>query len=120
MKHVRLALILAFVTATPGLADAPRVLGVAVEKAGMVWNVRVTLAHPDSGWDHYADGWEVLGPDGNRIGFRELMHPHVHEQPFTRSLSGVMLPDGARRIFIRPRCSRDGWSEEAVEIELRP
>jgi len=86
----------------------------------MVWNIHVTLAHPDTGWDHYADGWEVLDAQGRRLGYRELMHPHVDEQPFTRSLSGVSIPDGTREILIRPRCSRDGWSGTAVRVELRP
>lgn len=101
-------------------AEAPKVLDVTVEKAGMLWNFHVTLSHPDTGWDHYADGWEVLDKSGNRLGHRELMHPHVHEQPFTRSLSGIVLPDGTREVFIRTNCSVKGWSDEAVRVELSP
>ncbi|MEE9357798.1 hypothetical protein [Candidatus Vondammii sp. HM_W22] len=45
----------------------------------------VTLNHGNTGWEHYADAWEVLGT-------RVLYHPHVNEQPFTRSLSNVHIP----------------------------
>ena len=76
------------------------------------------MEHPDTGWDHYADGWEVLDADGNRLGFRELMHPHVNEQPFTRSLRGVVIPGTATRevLRLRARCSVDGWNDDAVPV----
>ena len=28
------------------------------------WSVSVTLKHNDSGWDHYADEWRIVGIDG--------------------------------------------------------
>ena len=71
--------------------------------------VSVTLSHPDTGWDHYADGWEVLDAAGNSLGLRTLLHPHVTEQPFTRSLSGVTVPEGA---------DVDGWSGQLFEVRL--
>ena len=43
----------------------------------------VTVQHADTGWDHYADAWEVLAPDGTVLGTRTLLHPHTDEQPFT-------------------------------------
>ena len=118
MKPHFLALAAVVLLAAPAHADPPRVVDVSVDRAGSVWNVAVTLEHPDTGWDHYADGWEVLDEDGNRIGFRELMHPHVDEQPFTRSLRGVVIPDGTREIFIRARCSVDGWNDDAVPVAI--
>jgi hypothetical protein len=110
----------AFLLATAAGAETPRIVDVATEKAGGAWTVHVTLAHPDTGWDHYADGWAVTDAAGNRLGFRELMHPHVTEQPFTRSLRGVAVPEGATRIFIRARCSVDGWAGDPVAVELSP
>lgn len=114
------AFFLAALLATPALAEDPKVLDVTVEKAGMVRNIHVTIRHPDTGWDHYADGWEVLDAAGNRLGYRELMHPHVNEQPFTRSLSGVVIPDGTREIFVRARCSVDGWAASQKRVALQP
>jgi hypothetical protein len=61
----------------------------------------VTLRHADEGWEHYADAWEVVAPDGTVLATRVLYHPHVDEQPFTRSLSGVKIPDGVTHVTIR-------------------
>lgn len=104
----------------PALADDPEVVAVKVDKVGMVWNIHVTIRHEDIGWDHFADGWEVLDAQGNVLGYRQLMHPHVDEQPFTRSLTGVVIPDGTREIFVRPHCSVHGWAAEAKRVELKP
>ncbi|WP_337926813.1 hypothetical protein [Heliomarina baculiformis] len=74
----------------------------------------MTLSHADTGWEHYADGWRVLDAKGTELARRDLLHPHVHEQPFTRSLSGVKIPDGLDTIHIQSRCIVDGWSETLV------
>lgn len=112
----KLAALLLF--ATPALAEDPVVEDATARLAGDSWTFSVTLSHPDTGWDHYADGWEVLDPDGNRLGFRELLHPHETEQPFTRSLSGVTVPDGVTEVLIRPRCNVDGWAGESYRLTL--
>ncbi|MCP3870999.1 MAG: hypothetical protein GY703_23460 [Gammaproteobacteria bacterium] len=68
---------------------------------GGLYRFDVTLEHADTGWKHYADGWEVLTIDGALLGTRTLYHPHVDEQPFTRSLSGVAIPANTRELLIR-------------------
>jgi len=105
---------------TAALADTPTITKVEASRAGMGWRFDVTLAHPDTGWDHYADGWELIDEAGNQIAYRELMHPHVEEQPFTRSLRNVMLPDGLRTLWVRAKCSQDGWSTNTFEVTLAP
>lgn len=102
----------------PAVADPPVVTGASAVAQGTGWQFDVTLTHPDTGWDHYADAWRIETPDGTVLGERELAHPHVEEQPFTRSLSGVVLPDGLREVVIRPRCNTDGWSEAAFTLRL--
>ncbi len=62
---------------------------------------QVTLRHKDEGWEHYADRWEVLTPEGEVIATRVLRHPHVNEQPFTRTLAGVQLPPDLEALTIR-------------------
>ncbi len=119
MKRIFVVVLACFVAGAVW-ADSPVVSNVHVKKVGMVWRVDVTLHHPDSGWDHYADGWEVLDKDGNRLAYRELLHPHVTEQPFTRGLSGVVFPDGTREIFVRASCSVDGWTGKPKRVELKP
>lgn len=104
--------------ASPLWADPPQVEGVQAENSGETWRFSVTLSHPDTGWNHYADGWRVELADGTVLGTRELLHPHVNEQPFTRSQSGIAIPEGTERAMIRPRCSVDGWAAETTPIDL--
>ena len=106
MKYLLTSLLLA----TPALADPPDIDRVRATQTGDTWRFDVTISHPDTGWDHYADGWRVLDMDGNELGLRVLHHPHVDEQPFTRSLSGVAIPAGTTQVQIEARCSVDGWS----------
>lgn len=116
MKHILTAL---FLTMPLGAwADAPVIEDVKAIQKGSTWTFSVTLRHGDTGWDDYADGWEILGPDGARLGFRELLHPHVNEQPFTRSLSGVEIPADMNVVYIRARDNVGGWSEEKMMFEL--
>ena len=91
------------------LAGEPVVEGVRAVREGAAWRFDVTIAHGDTGWDHYADGWEVAAPDGARLGYRELLHPHETEQPFTRSLGGVAVPVGVGRVLVRAHDSVHGW-----------
>lgn len=100
--------VLVALAATPGVADPPQVVAVEIDGT----RVSVTIAHPDTGWQHYADGWRIEDAAGNVIGIRELLHPHETEQPFTRTLSVDSLPGGP--LFIRARCSVNGWSEDRV------
>ena len=100
------------------LAEPPTVVDVDLQTRGGAYTVHVTLAHPDTGWDHYADGWEMRDEAGKSLGLRILHHPHVKEQPFTRALSGVEIPDGTRGVFIVPRCSVDGWAETATRVDV--
>jgi len=97
--------------AQPLAADPARVLQArAAPDAAGTWTFHVTLVHADSGWDDYADAWRVEMPDGRQLGTRVLLHPHVTEQPFTRSLSGVSLPEGTAQLLIRTRTTVEGWA----------
>ena len=103
-------LIPALLAATPLVADPATIEHVTATKSGATWSFSVTLRHADTGWDDYADGWRVLAMDGTELGLRVLHHPHVTEQPFTRSLGGVTLPDGTETVQIEARTNTDGWS----------
>lgn len=119
MRHIALTFAALACLAAPAFADEPKITEVKAYATGMGWDFSVTVEHPDTGWDHYADGWEIVAVDGTVLGYRELHHPHVDEQPFTRSLNNVMLPDGTRTVFIRVRCSKDGWKSDMYEVELQ-
>ncbi|MCG6901502.1 MAG: hypothetical protein LJE68_02370 [Rhodobacter sp.] len=104
--------------APAAFADPPEIVEATAKHSGDSWTISVTLAHPDTGWDHYADGWEVLASDGTSLGVRVLVHPHVNEQPFTRSLGGIRVPEGATTLQIRARCLVDGWNGETHTLTL--
>lgn len=114
----RLALIFALL-AGPVLADQAVVENATARNSGGSWTFDVTIRHPDTGWDHYADGWAVLAPDGTQLGYRKLLHPHENEQPFTRSLSGVSVPDGVSKVIIRAHDSVHGWSDKTFSLNLK-
>ena len=113
------SLILAALTAaTPALADDATITDVTMTEQSGTWRFDVTLAHGDTGWDDYADGWRVELADGTIIGERPLAHPHVNEQPFTRSTAGVVIPDGTAEVFIRARTNVDGWSKDRLAVAV--
>ncbi len=85
------------------MAGEPVVLKVSSFQSGNLWTFEVTLEHADEGWDHYADGWGIYLPSGQELGYRILAHPHVREQPFTRSLDGIAIPDDVPEVIVRPR-----------------
>ena len=82
--------------ATNAAGDSAVVEKVVATKTGDSWKFSVTLRHGDVGWDHYADGWGVYTVDGQELGYRILHHPHVDEQPFTRSLGSVPIPNAGQ------------------------
>lgn len=112
-------LTVALFCAAPVFADAPVINNVQASQTGGLWSFDVTISHGDTGWDDYADGWRVVDADGKELGMRDLAHPHVNEQPFTRSLSGVSIPAGTVEVGIQVRDSVGGWSNNITRVKLR-
>ena len=110
------ALLVLPVAAVAGEADVLQVE--ASRSDDKTWRFSVTVAHADEGWDHYADAWDVVGPDGTVLGTRTLAHPHETEQPFTRSLGGVFIPADVHEVTIRARDSVHGYGGAEVTVEL--
>lgn len=116
MKKLLPALVLA---AAPAAAGEAEIVAAKAVKIGQTWTFSVTLAHDDTGWDHYADAWRVVGPGGAVLGERVLLHPHVNEQPFTRSLSGVAVPEGVSNVTIEAKDSVHGWGAQRFAVTLK-
>ncbi len=107
------------VAASPAVAGEAHVENVKVAATGKnSFRFDVTVRHADEGWKHYADKWDVLAPDGSVLGTRTLYHPHVDEQPFTRSLSGVTVPDGIDEVTIRAHDSEHGYGGETMTVAV--
>ncbi len=110
--------LIATLAATVSLASDVEIVNVQAVQSGGTWRFDVTLRHADSGWDHYADGWEVLAPDGTSLGMRVLVHPHEAGQPFTRALGGVVIPRGTTEVIIRARDNVEGWTAKTYPFPL--
>lgn len=114
-----LAAAVALVLSAPVLAGEADVLDASIDPDGRgTYRVTVTVRHADTGWDHYADAWDVLAPDGTVLATRTLFHPHVNEQPFTRSLSGVEIPAEIAQVIIRAHDSVDGYGGAELTVDV--
>ena len=115
------ALSIPLLLAVTGLAQANEVQIVDVKAhqgSDKTWTFAVTLKHADVGWDHYANEWQVIGPDDKILATRTLYHPHVNEQPFTRNTSGVKIPADITTVRIIARDTVHGHSKTAMQVNL--
>ncbi len=83
-----------------------------------VCTISATVRHDDTGWDHYANHWRVVTPEGEEIARRVLYHPHENEQPFTRSLSQVQIPPGVDRVVIEAHDSVHDYGGQRFTLQL--
>jgi hypothetical protein len=114
--YICLMIMLNAATVVSGPAD---VESVEISKVGAgTYHFRVTVRHADEGWDHYADRWEVMTPDGKVLATRILHHPHVDEQPFTRELAGVSIPSAITEVDVRAHDSVHGFSGVTQKVHL--
>lgn len=97
----------------------------AVETGANTWIFHVTVEHEDTGWDDYADGWDVVLPDGTVVKpdpespfTRLLLHPHEDEQPFTRSQSGIVIPPDVTQVTVRAHEIMNGFGGREVVVDL--
>jgi len=97
----------------------------AVQAQDGTWTFSVTVSHPDVGWEDYADGWDVATPDGQTLKAspddpftRLLLHPHVGEQPFTRSQSGIRIPADVTQVTVRAHSLTRSFGGHEVVVDL--
>ena len=113
-----LYLVLASMLVAPAQANEVEIVKAGFEKFGSTWTVYTTLRHDDTGWDHYADKWRVVDAHGNVLGERVLLHPHENEQPFTRSESGIDIPETTTIVYVEAHDKVHGWSRQRVRVDL--
>ncbi len=104
------------------LAGEADIMGVSVQKTGdYLYDFNVTVFHKDSGWKHYANKWDILDTHGKVLATRILYHPHVNEQPFTRTLSDVGIPKYIKSVTVRAYDSvhEYGGKEMTVVLPLK-
>lgn len=108
-----------------GAANADVEFVRAIRGVDGTWTFHVTVAHPDTGWEDYADGWDVVLPDGTVVKpnpgspfTRLLTHPHETEQPFTRSQGNLVIPENVNQVRVRAHDLVDGWGGKEVIVDL--
>lgn len=108
---------------TVGDADVTNVF--AREEGDGTWTFHVTVEHKDVNWYDYADGWDIVLPDGTVLKpdpfgqyTRHVRHPHVTEQPFTRTQKELEIPEGVDRVRVRAHDKKDGWGGKEIEVLL--
>jgi len=109
---------------TAGNADVVNVF--AREDPDGTWTFHVTVKHQDEGWDDYANGWDLVLDDGTVLKAdpgdrftKVLRHPHVDEQPFTRTQKGLVIPEGVTSLRVRAHDKRHEFHTLDETIELR-
>ena len=114
-----MALIIVVLMITNLYAGPADVVNVEVKPDGaQSFHFSVSVRHNDEGWDHYANKWDVVAPDGTSLATRILHHPHENEQPFTRSLGGIIIPDGITTVTVQAHDSVHGYGGKIITIQL--
>jgi hypothetical protein len=112
-----LATVLASITAAfAGKADV--IDAKASKDTDGTYTISVTVKSDDTGWEKYADLWEVLAPDGTVLGVRVLAHPHEDEQPFTREQSGIVVPPTIKEVTIRAHDKVEGFGGKEMTLRI--
>ena len=91
----------------------------ATQQSNDTWCFSVTVKHNDEGWEHFADGWEVIDLEGKQLGYRQLSHPHVNEQPFTRSQCNIKISSEISHVIVRAKCNKHGFGGKAFGVKLK-
>lgn len=110
--------VLSLLLSTSLLAGEADVVDVKITAIGSgKFRIDATLTHADEGWDHFANRWDVIAPDGTVLGSRVLAHPHVDEQPFTRSLT-LDIPANIAQVTIAANDSVHELGGKTMSIEV--
>ena len=113
------SLVLVILSSLPAIAGGADVIDAsAMRDSNGRYTVTATIQHDDKDWKHYVNRFEVVSPEGKVLGTRYIGHPHVHEQPFTRSAMSVRVPEGVREVRIRAHDKLHGFSGKEFILKL--
>jgi hypothetical protein len=119
MTHAFVFLTTLILWTTVAVAGKADVIKVKVFKDSTgTFSFDVTVASDDTGWEKYADRWEIVAPNGQIIATRILAHPHEDEQPFTRSLNGVTIAKNVTTITVRAHDKREGFGGKEITLQV--
>ena len=102
-----------------GDQEYPEIVGAeATETDEGTYDFDVTISSPYDTPERYADGWQVLGPDGEVLGEMELGHDHASEQPFTRTQFDVEIPADVTEVQIEGHDLENGYGGKRFTVQL--
>jgi len=83
---------------------------VAVEVTGSAgaYDFTVVIASDDTGCDLYVDWWEIVEVSGTLVQREVQAGPHIDDQPFTDTATGVDVADDAL-LLVRAHLSSEGY-----------
>lgn len=117
--RLALAVAMSVFLSSASFAGEADVTGVSVKLTSSgVFRFDVTVLHADAGWDHYANKWDVVAPNGDVIDTRILHHPHDNEQPFTRSITTDKIPSDLTHVIIRAHDSVHEYGGAEMKVKL--
>ena len=119
MVRVFLPLVLVVIANTGWAGEADVLKAVASQSGAGTWRFDVTIKSNDKGLDYYCDRFEIVGSDNQVLGTRILVHPHVEEQPFTRSLGSVRIPADVKQVTVRAAMKPNGAGGEVFVLKLK-
>jgi hypothetical protein len=102
-------------TAELDLREA-NVVGVRVERRDDGHRFDVTLHHDDDGEEGYANWWQVETVGGERLGRRDLAHPHGTRE-FTRSAT-IRVPEDTTCVVVRGHDEMHGYGGRAMVVNV--
>lgn len=98
-----------------GVFNYAHVLGAEFRRSSVgTYTVSTVVRHNDTGWDNYADAFEIKGAMVTN-GLRVLMHPHENEQPFTRSQSSVKA---SGEVWVEAKDNVEGSGGSKIHVDL--
>lgn len=81
------------------------------------WTFEVTVSSPYDSPERYADGWRIVADD-QVFGEKTLTHDHAGEQPFTRTQTGVQIPEDVSTVTVQGRDLENGFGGSTLEVSL--
>ena len=120
MRVVAIALLWCLAPVFPAVAGEADVVKVIARQEGDGrFGFVVTVRHGDTGWKHYADRWDVVGPDGTVLASREPCASPCRRAALSPvAWAVVAIPAGIRRVRVRAHDSVHGLGGAEMAVEL--
>ena len=112
------AILTTLILSLPAHAAEVEILMVKATQSVGLWNLDVTVHHPDVGSDHMMDSIAIFTPDETQLDTADIPMPSIGANHVTIQMNDIDIPEGVEYIIIRGHCSTDGWTHEGIVIAL--